>query len=396
MPSFILTDVHRDLWVEDWSISAADLGHATQPNWSVAKRALKGGRRHGVDLIRIDNGALELAVVPTRGMGLWKGRFKQDPLGWRSPIADGPVNPAFVNLNHWGGLGWLEGFDELLARCGLETNGAPYEEKVVNPDGSSRHIAYTLHGKIANIPAHHVAVHIDDQPPHAITIEGRVDETKLFGPKVRMTTTITTIPGSNRATVRDSFLNLGDQPTPMRVLYHWNFGAPFLEGGSRLVVPAKTVVPRNDRAIEGLGHYDTYGPPEPGFAEQVYFFELHGSGPEGSTLALLRDRAGARGIVLRFAKAQLPYFTLWKNTGGAREGYVTGLEPGTNYPNPTPFETERGRLATLEPGKPFVAETILEALDNPAAVAAIEAEIKALQALGAPTIHPRPVEPFTG
>ena len=65
----------------------------------------------------------------------------------------------------WGGLGWLDGFDELLARCGLENNGAPYEVKAVNPDGSERHTTFGLHGKIANIPASYVAVHVGDEPP---------------------------------------------------------------------------------------------------------------------------------------------------------------------------------------------------------------------------------------
>ena len=88
---------------------------------------LRGGRREGVDLIVVDNGALRFSVVPTRGMGLWKGWYLGNRLGWDSPISDGPVNPAFVNLDAHGGLGWLEGFDELLARCGLENNGAPFE-----------------------------------------------------------------------------------------------------------------------------------------------------------------------------------------------------------------------------------------------------------------------------
>ena len=72
---------------------------------------------------------------------------------------------------------------------------------------------------------------------------------------------------------------------------------------------------------------------------------------------MLRDGKGEAGVALRFDRAQLPAFTLWKNTGGLKSGYVTGLEPGTNYPNPKPFEKERGRVVTLEPGGSFVAET---------------------------------------
>ena len=125
MPSFILTDVADDLWVEDFTITPADLGLSATHPWSVTKRALHGGRREGVELIVVNNGVLAFSIVPTRGMGLWKGQFRGDRIGWDSPITDGPVNPAFVNLMSTGGLGWLEGFDELLARCGLETTAPP-------------------------------------------------------------------------------------------------------------------------------------------------------------------------------------------------------------------------------------------------------------------------------
>jgi hypothetical protein len=339
-----------------------------------------------VDLVEVDNAALSFAVIPTRGMGLWKGRYRRDAIGWGSPVADGPVNPAFVNLSGGGGLGWLDGFDELLVRCGLENNGAPYAED---------RTVFGLHGRIANIPAHYVAVHIGDRPPHEITVEGHVDEARLFGPRIRMTTRIMTTPGSNRLVVRDEIVNRKDSPGEIQLLYHWNFGPPHLEAGARLVAPTRTVAPRDPRAQEGIGHYDVYAPPEPGYTEQVYFFELLGEGPEGRTLAMLRNREGDKAVVLRFAKEQLPAFTLWKNTAGLEEGYVTGLEPATNYPNPKPIEKERKRVVPLAPGGRFVAETVFEVLDNKAAVAAVEAEIEAIQKQGVPTIHSRPVEPFS-
>ena len=45
-------------------------------------------------------------------------------VGWQSPV-DGPVHPQFVPLADPSGLGFLDGFDELIVRCGLESNGAP-------------------------------------------------------------------------------------------------------------------------------------------------------------------------------------------------------------------------------------------------------------------------------
>src|SRR5262249_52926498 len=162
--------VERDLWVETFAIGAAELGSSTKTPWSVTKRTLRGGRRDGVDLIQVDNGAFSFSVVPTRGMGIWKGEYRWDRLSWDSPVRAGPAHRGLVNLMHGGGLGWLEGFDELLVRCGLENNGAPYEVKAVKPDGSESHTTFGLHGKIANIPASFVAVRIGAEPAESITI----------------------------------------------------------------------------------------------------------------------------------------------------------------------------------------------------------------------------------
>ena len=381
MPSTTLIDAATDPGTERRRIEGPGGG-------SVALRTLRGGRRDGVDLVDLDNGALAVAIVPTRGMGIWKGRYQGDPIGWRSPIEDGPVHPKFVDLGADGGIGWLGGFDELMVRCGLESHGAPYAIEGPRPT------VVTLHGRIANIPAHFVAVHVDDAPPHAITLEGRVDEARLFGPRTRLTTRTTTVPGSNRLVVRDEFRNLKDTPADFQLLYHWNFGPPYLEEGSRFVAPIQLLVPRDARAAEGIGHVGVYGPPEPGFAEQAYYLELLGDGPEGRTLVMLRNRAGDKAVVLRFRKAELPAFTLWKCTGGLADGYVTGLEPATNYPNPKPFERARGRVSSLAPGGSRVAETILEVLDSREAVERVEAEIQALQSQARPDIREAPTEPF--
>jgi len=395
MPAFILTDVSSEVWLESLTIDAPALGLGEGYPWSVKKQRLRGGRREGVDLIVVDNGALRFSIIPTRGMGLWKGWYEGNRLGWDSPITDGPVHPSLVNLSAAGGLGWLDGFDELLARCGLENNGAPFEVKTVKPDGSESHATFGLHGKIANIPASYVAVHVGADPPHEIVVEGHVEESRLFGPQIRMETRITTVPGSNSLIVRDEFVNLKEQPVDMQILYHWNFGPPFLDAGARFLAPIKTVTPRDQRAQQGLDRHDLYGAPERGFSEQVYFYELHArSASERQTLAMLRNHAGDTGVVLRFQIDQLPAFTLWKNTGGLRDGYVTGLEPGTNYPNPRPFEQAHNRVLRLPVDGRYVAETTLEVLATSEAVAAVEAEITQLQARGPASVNRQPSEPF--
>ena len=94
-------------------------------------------------------------------------------------------------------------------------------------------------------------------------------------------------------TVRDEFVNVKDVPVGLEVLYHWNFGPPHLDEGARFVAPLDEVIPRDARAVEDLATYDVYGPPEPGYAEQVYFCSLRAEA--GRTAAMARGvRFGRR------------------------------------------------------------------------------------------------------
>ena len=63
-----------------------------------------------------------------------------------------------------------------------------------------------------------------------------------------MITRISTVPGSNRLVVRDEFVNLKDQPVEIQLLYHWNFGPPFLDEGSRFRRPDPDDHPARSRA----------------------------------------------------------------------------------------------------------------------------------------------------
>ncbi len=63
-------------------------------------------------------------------------------------------------------------------------------------------------------------------------------------------------------------------------------------------------------------------------------------------------------------------------------------------PIPRPFERERGRVITLEPGGRYVAETVLEILATPHEVSVVQSEIRRIQSRVEPAISRSPVEPF--
>jgi len=306
---------------------------------SVRATRLRGGVRDGVLEIELVAGATRVVILPDRGLGIWKVAVGDVDLGWQSPIR-GPVHPRFVPLGEPSGLGWLDGFDELVARCGLASNGAPD----FTAEGRLRH---GLHGRIANLPAHGVLAVLDDTAG-TVTLTGAVDEARFLVHALRMMTTLTVRADRPGIAWTDTVHNRSDRPTTIQMLYHVNFGPPLLGAGSEVVVPAAELAPRDTAAVADVPTWSRYAAPRAGRGEEVHFMRLEPDAA-GRATALLVAPGGEQAASLSWRATELPCFTLWKNQGGLADGYVTGLEPGTNFPNPRSFEERQGRVVTLGP-----------------------------------------------
>jgi Domain of unknown function (DUF4432) len=369
--SKILVDVDANLSVKEWKLTPLDAGdNSGKAAWSVVKRTLSGGRQEGVDIIEVDNGAMKFTVVPTRGFNIWTAHAGDLRLGWDSPVKE-IVHPKFVSLSERGGLGWLNGFGEWISRCGLESMGAPCK------DGN---LVLTLHGRINYIPASHVEVCFEPAPTPRIVLRGIVDESLMFGPQLRLAAEISTEIGAHSLTLDDAVTNLADVPQELESLYHINFGAPLLGSGAEFVAPVRKVIPRDSRAALGdMAGWNSYtGPHAPGYTEQVYLMELFADRSE-MTETLLKSADGNRGALVSFSVHELPFMTLWKNEAPSKTGYVTGLEPGTSYPNPRPIERAAGRVPKLNGGESYHSKVTIRALVSRDEVQNAVTDIRKLQ-----------------
>ncbi|QDV50496.1 aldose 1-epimerase family protein [Gimesia fumaroli] len=387
---FLFTDVSSQTWVEEILLNAESHPEFSRnPGWSIHKTQLHGGLSEGVDLIEVNNGALQLSILPTRGMGVWKGNCQGIPLEWQSPVKT-PVNPAYVTLSERGGLGWLSGFNELICRCGLISNGPPGTDSGGNPLESE----ITLHGRIANTPAHFVNVELDPADGGWLKVTGKMEEGMLFGSHFLLESTLETRLDSTEFRIRDRVTNLGPESAESELLYHINVGAPFLEEGSQFAIPFEEMAPRDSRAAEGVKEFETYLGPTPGYAEQAYYF-LPVCDDKGDTPALLADKKGGIGFLVDLKKASLPYFTLWKNTQSEAGGYVTGLEPAIGFPNFRAVEREQGRLRILESGASYETEFQVSILNNSDSVDEVRQKITKLSEKGQSVIHETPHPRFS-
>jgi hypothetical protein len=373
----VLTSVAENTRVDAWRLTSQDVP-GLPAGVSVEKKTLHGGKQEGVDVIVVDNGKLQFTVIPTRGMGVLEVVCGDVRLGWQSPVKE-VVHPAYMNLQGRGGLGWLEGFNEWMARCGLEFAGHPGQDKFINNVGDEASVDLTLHGRIANIPASEVEVIVDRQPPHRIRVRGRVDERCFYGEQLELWTEISTTPGASTFQIDDQLTNRGAADQEIQVIYHANHGRPLLDEGAKLVAPLKRVTPFNERAAKEVDRHTTYLGPTPGFVEQVYCL-LPYADETGNTLVMLRNAAGDKGVSFQYRVDQLPYLTQWKNTLTELNGYVTGIEPGSCFPHNRSYERKAGRVPKLKPGETrrFTIDFGIHRGD--AEVAAVAKRIEAIQA----------------
>jgi peroxiredoxin len=343
----VITDIERNVYRETARITSGEATPDCPVSWSVRKDVLHGGKQEGVEIIEVDNGTLRFIVVPTRGMSVQHVLVGDLRLGWDSPVK-GLVHPQYVNLESRQGLGWLEGFNEWMVRCGLEFFGAPGTDEFIDNTGVKSTMDLTLHGKICNTPASKVEVVIERQAPYRIAVRGLVEETALHGPKLEIQTEISTVPGASTFRISDTITNRSGIEQEFGILYHGNYGPPLMEEGARFIGPARQVTPINEHAANDVSQYDVYRAPKVGFPEQVYCLRLWAD-ENDRTKVMLRNAAGDKAVSMAYSIKELPFFTLWKNPVAREDGYVTGLEPGTGFPRNRSVERTCGRVPKLGP-----------------------------------------------
>lgn len=356
----------RVLWIEDSPISGdyeTRLGTI-----SVRHGKFSGGSSDAVEVITIDSGTVRVWVLPTRGMGVWRMDSSGIQFGWDSPVA-GPIHPHRVPIDRADGLGWLEGFDELVVRCGLESNGAPQFD-------DHKHLQFPLHGRIANLPAESLSLEVD-VAKGTVELRGTVIESMLFFKRLRMECRIRMTAGSSEVEILDDVTNDFSRPATMQLLYHINVGAPLLSDASRVELSAETVAPKDALSANTMSAWNQGQSPTSGQTERVYFTRPR-VGSDGRALAMLVDRERELAIGVSYNAKELPYFVVWKNTAATQDGYVTGLEPATGLPNTRQFESDQGRLVTLEPGETRSYRLTVSAMTTAESVASFSERLQTI------------------
>ncbi|NVK73262.1 MAG: aldose 1-epimerase family protein [Oceanospirillaceae bacterium] len=340
MFQLVLLSNQQHIDVANLSLSAELMGLPKDVPISVQQTCLMGGKQAGSRLITLIVGDTLVRVVPTRGMTVLDVVRNNVRFGWDSPVKE-VVHPSFINQEASGGTGWLDGFNEMVVRCGYQWAGHPGQ------DGDE---FLTLHGRIQNTPADEVVLEVEQVPPYRLTLRGRVDEKRFKSTNFELHTVLSLTPDEPYLLIEDTLVNEGSYPREYQAMYHNNFAQPILEKGAQLHVPVAQISPFNNYAAGGLSDWNQMPAPTKDFDEMVFNIRPI-SDDKGFSHALLHNAEASCGIEVSYQTETLPVLTVWKNTDTVEQGYVVGIEPGTSFAYNRSYQRGLGLVPTIAAGE---------------------------------------------
>ncbi len=302
------------------------------------------GKARGIRAFDLDNGGgLELTVLADRGLDISHLRFKGINVGCFSKT--GLLAPSFFVERGLDGF-LKQFFGGFLTTGGIRHAGPPSEE-----NGHE----YGLHGSLNNTPAENIrAGECYNGDDISLYLEGAVREARVFGPNLYLQRRLVLETESNRLTIEDVVENRGFVETPIKLLYHINFGYPMLEEGCRVYSNSQEVHPRDREAASGIKEQSQICAPVDGYQEQC-FFHVEG---DKEAFAMLHNPHKSLAVIIHYDREQCPLLCQWKSM--ASGDYALGLEPATagvfNHEEDTRI---------LSGGESFTYKVIVECTDDP-------------------------------
>lgn len=284
------------------------------------------GKAKGVGIIEVATaGGLQVDILPDAGLDIGQVRYKGTNVsfisknGYDSPAAIAPYETEFLKTFPGG----------MLYTCGLRSTGGAHR------DGDEWH---PLHGRYHSLMAENVCAEVEDD---IIVIKGTMRETALFGHNLQLKRTICIPVFGAEVTVSDELTNLAHSDEEYALLYHCNFGYPFVSEKACVKLPEdRKTTPRTPFAATGLGRETTFDVPVPGEEERVFFHEKM-----EHKAALVNASIGTK-MTLTWSDS-LPILAHWRSM--ASGDYVCGLEPTNCYIMGRKYERENGTLPMLKP-----------------------------------------------
>jgi len=322
---------------QDKIINSAQVG-------GIETAVLDNGPAKGTRIAWVNTGeGLRYKVVIDRALDIVDAFYNQYSLAW---LSHGGITAPRPDAN--AGLEWLYTFPGgLLTTCGLSHVGGPEEDQFG---------VRGLHGRISNTPAMIESIVQPDLTAGQLqmSITATIKESRVFGPNLELRRTISSTIGKASIAIRDVVTNRGNTAAPHMILYHCNFGWPFVDEGTQILANGKW-------QSRGLDMDNAVFNDRRDYKRCQKPWETHRGGGEGCAfIDVTPDSKGictaglynpklALVVALRYKKKQLPWLSNWQHWGPGE--YVTALEPGTHPPIGQRKARQDGTLIFIQPGK---------------------------------------------
>ena len=221
-----------------------------QQLYTLRRVTVAEGKAKGTGIIEVATAdGLQVDLLPDAGLDIGQVRYRGVNVsfisknGYDSPVAIAPYETEFLNTFPGG----------MLYTCGLRSTGGAHR------DGEEWH---PLHGRYHSLPADQISVQVEES---VIVVRGTVRETALFGHCLELKRTVRIPVFGAEIQISDELTNLSHQDAEYALLYHCNFGWPFLSEKASLILPEdRKTSPRTPFAATGLGRerYHAYAHPK--------------------------------------------------------------------------------------------------------------------------------------
>jgi hypothetical protein len=269
--------------------------------------------------------AFEVAV--DRGFDISSLSFKGTNIGWHSPaqMAFPTHDPGSED-----GWGFLRNFDGFMVTCGLDHYSRPHQTDVSHynhPHIKTRNMP--LHGRISAEKARLLSCGVDAETL-VISCEGIVRQASVFGETLELQRKITLPVFESEFIVEDTVTNRGFRSTDHAIMYHVNYGYPFLDD-------TLTVIGLPDPLLSELNSQPPI--PSDNFGEKVDVIDSRIS-PHQVPVILRNEKTGIAAS-FAYSQATLPKLAVWR---AFQSGiFALGIEPRTDL--------RSGNDNNLEPGE---------------------------------------------
>ena len=301
----------------------------------VERYTLSEGKAAGVQMIRAANArGLEFHVAADRCMDITELRCGGKPIHYSS--GTGITHPAYYEPE---GYEWLRSFHAgFLTTCGLNQVGEPCEYKGVR---------HGIHGRISNCPAEHVSTDVQrDGERLKGHIDGIVRQARQQGENIELRRSFEFDSESMLFKMTDEISNRSSMPEPFMVLYHFNFGYPFLTENTKVSIPIESTKGWNPRSEEQKMNFNRFYAPGTNNGELTL---LHRLNADENGMTYFEIESEETRLRVSYLSAELPYLGQWTHL--QTNDYVLGIEPCNNNIRGVAWEAKNNTLCYLEPGE---------------------------------------------